>query len=262
MRSSSGSVGHDAVDGAQRPIGVDGDVGDVVDVLFHRLRRAEAIERLDDEEGIAQPAVAIVPVALRAGRLGDRRRMGGDDGAGLLEVAELQGDGRADDLRLAFQRDRQGAHPVEPILAGALEELARVGRHGRFERLVRPQDQRDRLDQRERRLVRDVGKRRVRRQPQRVRAACIADVVGAQRPGRAGLSVVEGRANPDPDARQARRRLDAAEDLRRVEDALEALEARREVGDAHRIPGLVARGGLDDRGVAQVGRLVRDRSFQ
>ena len=148
---------HDAVDRPQRALGVDGDVGDVVDVVFHGLRGAEAIERLDDEEGVAQPAVAVVPVALRAGRLGDRGRVRGDDGARLLEVAELQRDGGADDLGLALERDGERAHPVEPVVARALEELARGGIDGRLERLVGPQDQRDRLDQRERRLVRDVG---------------------------------------------------------------------------------------------------------
>ena len=60
---------NDAVDRLQRPLGVDGDGGDVVDVVLHRLRRAEPVQRVDDEEGVAQPAEAVVPVALRAGRL-------------------------------------------------------------------------------------------------------------------------------------------------------------------------------------------------
>ena len=58
---------------------------------------------------------------------------------------------------LELERDGERAHPVEPIVAGALEELARGGIDGRLEGLVRSQDQGDRLDQRERRLVRDVG---------------------------------------------------------------------------------------------------------
>ncbi len=178
------------------------------------------------------------------------------------KVAELQGNGRANDVRLEFQRDREGPCPVQPILAGSFKELLRCRRHGRFERLVRSEDERDGLDERERRLVRDIGKRRVRREPQRIRAACVANMVGSLRPVRAGLSVVEGRANLDPYARQARRRFNSPENLRRVEDALKAFETRREVGDAHRVPGLVARGGLDDCGVAQVGRLVRDSSFE
>ena len=77
---------NNAVDRLQRWIDVDGDGGDVVEVGLHRLRGAEPVQRADDEVGVAQPAEAVVPIALGSGRLGDRRRVRGDDGARLLEV--------------------------------------------------------------------------------------------------------------------------------------------------------------------------------
>ena len=188
--------------------------------------------------------------------------MRGDDGARLLEIAELEGDRRADDLDLEFERDGKRAHPVEPIFARALEELARGGIHRRLEGLVRPQDQRDRLDERKRCLVSDIGKCRIRGDAQRVCAAGVADVVRAAGPRGIGPTVIERRPDPDLDARQAGRRLDPPEDLRRIEHALETLEAGHEIGDAQRIAGGIADGGLHDRRVAQVGALRGDRPFQ
>ena len=72
------------------------------------LRRADAVERLHDEIGVAQPAVAVVPGAAGARRLGNRGGVGGDDAAGLLEIAELQRDRGADDRVLPVVGDRRG----------------------------------------------------------------------------------------------------------------------------------------------------------
>ena len=52
-----------------------------------------AVQRPHHEERVAQPAVAVVPVAAAAGRLGDAGGHRGDDGAGVLEQRELQRDG-------------------------------------------------------------------------------------------------------------------------------------------------------------------------
>src|SRR5262249_33782998 len=78
----------------------------------------------------------------------------------------------------------------------------------------------------------------------------------------AGPAIIECRTHPDLDARQSRGRLDAAEDLRRIEHALEALEARHEIGDAHRVASTVANGGLHNRRVAQILALRGDRPLQ
>jgi hypothetical protein len=46
------------------------EVEDVADVLLHRRRRAQAIERAHDEGRVAQPAIAVVPVAVVCGASG------------------------------------------------------------------------------------------------------------------------------------------------------------------------------------------------
>ena len=89
---------------------------------------------------------------------------------------------------------------------------------------------------------------------QHVGAADEAHVIGADRLALAGLAVVECRPQPDGDSRQAAQGLDAADDLRRVESALEALEARREVGDLDDVAVAVLEDRLHDRRVADVGR--------
>ena len=244
----------DAVDRLQRPLGIDGHGRDVVDVGFHDLGRAQPIQGANDEIGVAQPAEAIVPVALRAGGLGNRGCVGRDDRACLLEVAQLQCNGGPDDGELPFERDAETAHPVEPIVARALEKLARDRVDGGFERLVGAEDQRDGVRQRERCLVCDVGQRRIRREPQNVDTADEAHVVGADRLAVAGLAVVERRPQPDGDTRQSPHGLDAADDLRGVESALEALEARREVGNLDDVAVAVLEDRLHDRRIADVGR--------
>ena len=103
--------------------------------------------------------------------------------------------------------------------------------------------------------MRDIGQGRIGGQAQRLRSTGVAHVVGTERTRGAGPAIVERRPHPDLDAGHARHRLDAPEDLRRIEDALKALEAGREIGDADLVAGAVANGGLQNRGVAQIGRL-------
>ena len=100
----------------------------------------------------------------------------------------------------------------------------------------------------------DVGERAVGGEAHDFVAADIADVVGADDEFLDWLPVVVRRPHADGDARQARDRLDAADDLRRTEGALVAVEARREVGDAHRGAARVGQHRLDDRGVAHIAR--------
>ena len=244
----------DAIDRLQRPLDVDRQRRDVVDVVFHRLGRAQAVEGANDEIGVPQPAEPVVPIALRVRRLGDRGGVGGDDRARLLEVAQLQRDGGADDRRLPVERNAQPAHPVEPVVARALQELARDRIDGGLERLVGPEDQCDGMRQRERGLMGDVGQRRIGRQPQDVGAAGEAHVIGADGLAIARLAVIERRPQPNGDARQSADGLDPADDLGGVKGTLKAHEARREVGDLYRVAVAVLQKGLDDRRVAHVRR--------
>jgi hypothetical protein len=50
--------------------------------------------------------------------------MGGDDAAGLLEIAELEGDGRADDDVRPIIGDREATHPFSPVVRRARRERA------------------------------------------------------------------------------------------------------------------------------------------
>ena len=85
---------------------------------------AQPVQRIDHEIGVAQPAEAVVLVAPGAGGLGDRGGERGDDGPGLLEGAEFERDGGADDRLLPLEGDGEGAHPVVPVVECAFEEGA------------------------------------------------------------------------------------------------------------------------------------------
>ena len=186
---------------AARPPVVD-DVDDVAEVLLHRAGRAEPVQRVDDEIRVAQPAVAVVPVALRVRRLRDRGGQRGDDRAGLLEVAQLQRDRGADHRLLPVERDRQRAHPVAPVVAGrprgrrarSRSTSARSGSSAPKKNAIGRSTTKDAL-------LHHVGERRIGGQPQRLlgptkrmwllpRVSCRRDRI----PTRA-------RPHPDPDAR-------------------------------------------------------------
>src|SRR2546429_9929576 len=55
-------------------VSVGDDVQDVAEIALHRVRVAQPIEGVDHEVGVAQPAVAVVPVAPAPPCLGNRRR--------------------------------------------------------------------------------------------------------------------------------------------------------------------------------------------
>ena len=104
--------------------------------------------------------------------------------AGLLEIGKLEGDGGADDGVLPIISDPQPPDPIHPIVARALNELA-AGRDDILgERLVRSEDNVDRLGQNERRLAFDVGERSISGEPDREIFATIADVIAARANGR------------------------------------------------------------------------------
>jgi hypothetical protein len=92
-------------------------------------------------------------------------------------MAQLQRYRCADDGRLPIKLDAETTHPAEPVVARLLQKLARDRVDGAFEWLVGAEDQRDRMRQRERRLVRDVGQRRVGREPHDIGAAGEAHMI-------------------------------------------------------------------------------------
>ena len=78
---------HHAVERPQLQVRLRGDRERERDEFLHRARGADAVERLHDEIGVAQPAIAIIPGAAGRRRLRNRSRVRGDDPAGLVEIA-------------------------------------------------------------------------------------------------------------------------------------------------------------------------------
>ena len=210
---------------------VRGDVHDVVKVALHGARRAQTVERRDHEVAVAQPAVAIVPVAAAARGLGQRGRHGRDDGARVVERGELDGDRGSDDLFLPLERNAEESHPVVPVVARpaeeALADLARGLGHG----LVGPEEQGDVPVEDERRLLhhgRDGG---VRGEAQNQLRRHVPDVVAAEREGRVVGAVIRHGLQTDADRRAAGQWAQAPDDHHRVEGPAELLEARGEIRD-------------------------------
>ena len=92
-------------------LGLVDDVAQIGEIAFEHVERAEPVQRLDGVISVADPAVAIVPVAARIGRLGDRGGQRGDDRAGLLVLAELQRDRGADHRPAAIRAGWRGRAP-------------------------------------------------------------------------------------------------------------------------------------------------------
>ena len=169
----------DAIDGLQRFAARGDDADDVPEIALHGFGGAQPIQRVDDEVAVAKPAVAVVPVAGRSRGLGDRRRHRGDDRPGVVVRILLQRDRRADDRGLPFERYREPAYPVVPVLDRLLDEPAADLVHGARDGLVGPEEQRDAVAQEERPFLENGGQRCVGREPQRHARHDVADVAAA-----------------------------------------------------------------------------------
>ena len=102
------------------------DVHHPTEIKFHRAHRRERVQRAHDEERVPDPAEAVVPVAPRAGGLGNAGRHRGDDGAGRLVAAQFQRDRGADHGILPFERQCEPVHPFAPVVERALLEVGAV----------------------------------------------------------------------------------------------------------------------------------------
>ena len=92
------------------------------EVLERLPLEAEVVQRLEHETGVADPRVPVVPVALAAGRLGQRRGAGGHDRARGCVAERLQRQRAALDERpVRVVGDRRPRQPVAPVLLGAGE---------------------------------------------------------------------------------------------------------------------------------------------
>ena len=96
----------------------------------HERRRlvgeAEPQQRVEAERGVADPHVAVVPVAAPAHRLGQARGRRGDDRAGRLVGEQLERQGGAVDRLAPASGVRRARHPRPPELRGPLEQPVAV----------------------------------------------------------------------------------------------------------------------------------------
>ena len=159
------------------PGGCVDEVAQIDEIVLEDVDRAQPVQGPDGIVGVADPAVAIVPVAAASGEFGHRCGHGRDDGPGLLIDAELEGDGRTDHRVLVIERDVEGADPVGPVGHRAIQRR----RHTRPDLLViafvRPQKEGQRRLQSERPLLGNVRNRTVGRQTQDHIGTAEADVV-------------------------------------------------------------------------------------
>ena len=97
----------------------------------HRLVAVAGVEHREQRQRrVAQPAVAVVPVAHAADPLRQRRRRGGDDPARGRVRQRLQHEQRLVDLLVVVACVRAQAGPVEPVGLGLVERLLGVDRLG------------------------------------------------------------------------------------------------------------------------------------
>ena len=231
-------------------------------IVLHGSDLGQAVQRANDEERIAQPAEAIVPVAPAVRRFRNARRHGGDDGARLLELTELERDGGADHRLLPLQRNGEAARPGAPVEGGLLLEFPGGLVDASGQRLVGTEQQAHRRVQREPGAFGDIGRRRARRQPQRAARKHVAQVIAAARDHRRLAGPLAERPDADADARVPRQRADPANQLRRAENPVAMEEARREVGDLHASSFGIEQAGPDDRGAVLVALLDAAQAFE
>src|SRR6185295_16552427 len=81
------------------------------------------MKRRECKIGVAQPAIAVVPVATSTRLLRKARRQGCQYGAGVFEAVELQGQSGADNLLLMQQRHRAVFDPDAPVAYCLFEKV-------------------------------------------------------------------------------------------------------------------------------------------
>src|ERR1700722_211783 len=136
------------------------------------------------------------------------------DRSRLSEAAKLERDRRAHHLHLPLVSEREIAHPTLPVVACAIEELARSRVDRAEERVVLAEYEVHWPVQRKRNFVDNVGKRRVGRETQNLLPIQVADVIRADDKIGCRFAVTVGWAHPDRDARRAGGRFYARIDWR------------------------------------------------
>ena len=220
------------------------------------------VERLHGVVGVADPAVAVVPVTLRMRRFGDRGGQRRDDRAGFLMLAQLERDRGADDRFLPVERGGETAHPLLPVIAGQLKHGFQLVLDVAVEGFVRAEEKVQRAFDAEVSLVEHITHGRVGGQAQRVALDQIADVVRAVGDVRELRAVAAHWRQDRADARRARHRAHDARIGDRAIGTADALETRAEIVDFDRAAACILQPGDEDRRVAHVVLAGGDLVFQ
>ena len=229
-------VAVDPVGGLEDATALLGEVAQVLEEVLHLLRVAESLERVEREVRVAQPAEAVVPVAPGPRVLGKARRRGGKQRARVFVLVELERERRANDLVLVVARHARALHPAAPVVERALEEALGGLLETGLERLAPGEDEMAVVLEEEWPLVLDVGQRDVRREPHRRREARELDVVGRTPAADLGETVLVRRPAANPRARLAVQWTKDPNEHRRLEEAVEEVEPRREVDELESAP--------------------------
>ena len=214
--------------------GVVDDVPEISQVLLQNIERSQPVQGLHGVVGIANPAVAIIPVAFASRRLRDRGRQRRDDRACFFVLTQLERDRAADHLVLPFQRDGQPANPELPVLAGLLFHVPQLGAQVADERLVRAEKEVLVAFDPVGPAFEHVADRRIGRKAQGLASEQVTNMVRAARRFRPGLAVAVHRAEVDRQPRGAGHRADETGEGDRPVHPARAFEARAEVGDFDR----------------------------
>jgi hypothetical protein len=153
---------------------------DVVQVrkeVLHLLRVAQALEGIEREIRVAEPAVAVVPAPSGARVLGETRRRRRDDGSGVLELVQLQHERGANYVFLVVAWDSRTLYPTPPVVGGPREKAVCGLLQRRLQGRPPGEDQMGIAHQHEGAIVDDVRQRNVGRQPHRRIQSLVLDVV-------------------------------------------------------------------------------------
>ena len=184
----------------RKSFGIGNDVQNVLQITLHCPGCTQPVQGTHDEVGIAYPAVAVIAIVFRGRGAGNGGRDGGDDRTGIVKGVHAQGDGRADDHVLPFERHRHVMNPVLPVfdcrfIVCASDVLWR-GFHG----LIRAENQGDRLFQKEGFFVQYGADGRVGRDPQGLFRPLIRNMVRARQDLGRFAAVVHAGPDADGDA--------------------------------------------------------------
>ena len=184
--------------------------------------------------------------------LGDGGRQRGQHRAGVFVRAQLERDGGADHRVLPVRRHRERAHPFLPVAERRGLEFPRERRRRFLQRLVRADDEVQRLLEHDRPALEQRRERCVGGQPVVQSVGREADVMTAESARLAAFAEAGGGREPQAQRRSSVERHHGAHEHHRAEHAAARTKARREIDDPQRTAVAVVEAGLDDGRVAQV----------